>query len=783
VYLTILILFSGDIMRFHANKIFYPLGAGILLVALFVSCAFPFQNPQEVALTDISEQLTYTSISRQGFMGGSVLYNPDQPSSGQLAKGVRIAVRLGTVAVEYQGDIPVFSDIRDESQYGYITINSIDKEHVGFGYNEYSIDGRVFRYSVHMIRLNEELDINGDGVKDISYVRPIRKRQGFEEAIYLTFLSSQEELRTSMFAVLPEQYSRGVYPSGLMGINPNDKWLVSKYDGPTTNRAAVQGIVKGDYVLDAQRGEYQRFVGSGGKYRLARSIDETDLELVKPINDTSFYFSTDEFSGEYSAVALFNMLPTVVRTQFSTGQESVPADIVLCLNNVLKYTGLVASILKEMDTEIPQSELDFYLAQATAMSQEELIKLNRLTLEKIYEDDCPSTNSTGSEITEILPLASANIADPNSSYEDENQNQQARGAMEASSYTDYQSKKADIDEKFSKYRKLTKKTFNFDKWKRSLGLPVTIGSAEEVLWEKEYNVMKMPIVSKGTGNAPLSISDKFDLQPGVFGYFSITWGNVSSGVSVGIYATGETGAALSKTLFSSNTTSTAEIRKTTVPISVSLKLFESPPITIGVIYIKLTFNGYLDVPISVYASGDLVTTVYAGFTAFYAAGFEYTLNYGIKYTKIKILWTTIQIPSGIEVRSKLDWKMDNDLVYYAGVIGDIRKGVLVQNAKIGISITPSLSFGPELLICDLIGGGISVGPAIELGFEVGTLPYNGTISTKDIYGDLTFGAGLDVNARFNLYLYIPIILPNGIQSKSQIARLGFEKKPYRLFPK
>jgi hypothetical protein len=43
-----------------------------------MSCAFPSQPPERVELSDISGKLRFNEIARQAFIGGSVLYNPDQ---------------------------------------------------------------------------------------------------------------------------------------------------------------------------------------------------------------------------------------------------------------------------------------------------------------------------------------------------------------------------------------------------------------------------------------------------------------------------------------------------------------------------------------------------------------------------------------------------------------------------------------------------------------------------------------------------------------------------------
>ena len=54
----------------------------ILLACLFTSCAFPSQGFENVKISNIESELTFQKIRCQSFMGGSVLYNPNNPSSG-----------------------------------------------------------------------------------------------------------------------------------------------------------------------------------------------------------------------------------------------------------------------------------------------------------------------------------------------------------------------------------------------------------------------------------------------------------------------------------------------------------------------------------------------------------------------------------------------------------------------------------------------------------------------------------------------------------------------------
>jgi len=127
----------------------------LFLVLLIFSCAFPFQDGADVNLSDISSNLTYNNISRQAFIGGSLLFNPDQPSSGHLASGVHIGVRLGKVDKnEVIPGQPDFSDRLEDSQYGYITISSIDTSNISFIYNQFSGKGKYKYSSTHSINLN-----------------------------------------------------------------------------------------------------------------------------------------------------------------------------------------------------------------------------------------------------------------------------------------------------------------------------------------------------------------------------------------------------------------------------------------------------------------------------------------------------------------------------------------------------------------------------------------------------------------------------------------------------
>lgn len=266
-----------------------------------------------------SVDTSYSVLSRNMFMGGSLLYAADSPSSGHLAPGVKVAVRLGKVnynpAAGAEGSAnpgPMYAENIDSTRYGYITVETVDTNGIRLQYTEYTAGGKssVSKGS-YSVAAGEEKDINGDGIPDISYTPPSYTRSGFEQAVTLNFLSSPEldKLNTTMFAVLPEQYENKEYPSGIIGINPEGKFIAVKYTS-TGARSLVRGIDTGDLIIDGVNHKYQRAVSSAGTYRSARSIADDDTEDIVDSPDLYFPLMSVDFSYE-----LENVDPTVLQSR------------------------------------------------------------------------------------------------------------------------------------------------------------------------------------------------------------------------------------------------------------------------------------------------------------------------------------------------------------------------------------------------------------------------------------------------------------------------------------
>jgi hypothetical protein len=593
-------------MKTKLQSFFSPLALGLSAIVGMASCAFPSQSPQEVALQDISGKLGFNEISRQGFMGGSVLYNPDEPSSGQLATGVHVAVRLGKVEQDATNpSYSLFTDKTELARYGYLTVNSVDKNVITFGYTQYAADGVAQQNSTHTLGLNETADINGDGLDDVAYVKPKHKRSGIEEAVYLTFLSSQETLNTTMFAVLPEQYSRSVYPSGIIGINPDGRFIVSKYEGTTTNRAAVKGVERGDFVLDTIAGKYQRLVNVSASHN-ARAISDSDVEDVEQSGDTNSYlFTESEFANGYNAETLFSALPEAVKAQPFL-QEG---DFVQKLNTLLSDRNLIAQVSQYHEMPVSDAILAETIAQISAMSDAEVIQINRIFIEEIYPEFCPSFFDTAAGFLQVIPLASVIIGSDDYAAIDSDDDSSTRAATTS----EYTAQKNAIDSNFGKFKEIFSKPISLSLSNPSIA---TAGSSFKI---------------------------------GIKGVFNNTWGNIGSSIEAAVYISANVNVSASKQF----------VQKDLLPLSARNSY---PVFAYGPIILNVTLGYSFHLPLSITASANMQFAV----TGMYGAGVEVGLNYGVTTKKV---WF-IPVPVLYCDAYSKSWKI-NDTAYYIGTASGV----------------------------------------------------------------------------------------------------------------
>ncbi|MBR1614985.1 MAG: hypothetical protein IJ673_05820 [Treponema sp.] len=559
------------------KKLFLTAMAVASAAAVFLAgCSDIEAETNTAEVSDISKSITFNSISQQGFMGGSVLYNPDDESKGQLAKNVTIAFRLGYVEkAATKSDEFVYTDMPEKAQFGTMHITSVNLEQISFNTSLFDSDGIALGDNTFTITLNQSADINGDGLPDVEYKIPSRKRAGLEKAIYLNFLSSQATLNTSMFAVLPEQYSRGVYPNGLLGINPDGKFIVRKYeDTENTSRSAVSGTLKGDYVLDTSSGKYQRVIKANNS-RTARAVQDDELEDIDESELAVSYRFSESDIDEESAQNLYEVLPDNVKTV--EGLDTIEK-----LNKILENKDLIQIIKSIREIPIDDDIYDDVIAELAALSSEEIVQLNRIFLEECYPNYCPQVSTNSTAFTEILPLVSVKFGD---SY-DENENSDLITGGRAASAYDYDNQKKSIQNEFNSYKHL--KTIGLDKRIRISFIDA-------------------------------SLSDSY-VSIGMKGNFSASWGSLNTNLR-GVV------------MFQISAKTRFETSRNGNLLDIESGALSYPVFSCGPIILSVNGSLGVSIPFSANLSSATNLSTETQFTGLYGCGFSIGLDYGVKWKK------------------------------------------------------------------------------------------------------------------------------------------------------
>lgn len=661
----------------NLSKMIYA-GLWVLVLMLIISCAFPFQRVETVKLSDISGQLEYDEISRQAFIGGSLLYNPDQLSSGHLVSGVHAAVRLGKVDRDdtIPGQ-PSFTDRAGDARYGYITVNTIDASFISFNYTQYDTTGNYAKTSAHGLSLNETADINGDGIPDVTYSAPVKKRPGMERAVYLTFLSSQEMLNTTMFAVLPEQYSRGAYPNGLFGINPDGRFIVTKYEHENSAvRSAVTGLVYGDYVLDYQTGNYQRMTGAGN-YRSARSVDDSDLTDLSFSYKVDLYFIAEEFNGTLKAENLFRALPAAVQNRYNP--ENFSNEILIpILNRILESHDLIETVAAVRDTGLTEAELTEIRDGIHLIAFDELVQINRFFLNDIYPEVCPELQTNSGDVAFILPLLHVVIRGE-AGFENEDISRNAAG-----NYSSYITRRNTICSNFSKYK--------------------VLGSIDP----------RILFPNKDDGKQ--TNSTVADIRFGVYGKVENNWG---SSIKMEISA-----AVLLQLEWTQMNPALSITKKSLLDKPLSIADISIASFYIGPVLVEITCPIKFDIDLLVNGKPGFTSACFMGFTGLYGAGVNTGANYGIGWKKVLI----IDVPYPY-FTPYFNAETTSDFAYYAGPIDSSLTALLaavtgkeMNNYSSTVELTPKITFNPQVSALKLVSAGFAIDTGLTGKFMISALP-------------------------------------------------------------
>ena len=388
-------------------------GSLLCLSAFFISCTNAIFNDVSdspfTLVSDIRSMMQRADVEKMMFMGGSALYSPKDSNANQIAKNVIIATRIGKVEkMDLGGGQTGYRNSKKEYDLGYIAIDSVSKEEISFSYYRFSKDSnRAVAAGSFVLKEGQKVDLNGDGIPDVQYRKPDVGRQGYKTNMWLSFLCDVTAGDTAtMFSIIPIQYERSAYPNGLLGINPDGQYIISKYEVGSSNRSIVSNIAYGDYVMDTENNVVERFIGEqrNGARSAARTIGDEELKTVDQFSDDStpdtFEFKPQEFAGEFDIMQLFSMLPSnMVPPDF---KSHTITDNTAYLNSLIRQPSFITQLVSANPGQAAD-EINTELARQPISSEMERVIFNRMALALIYPESCPAVNFLSNTLSGIFP--------------------------------------------------------------------------------------------------------------------------------------------------------------------------------------------------------------------------------------------------------------------------------------------------------------------------------------------------------------------------------------------
>ena len=361
------------------------------------------------SVRSVRSLMNRSDAERMLYMGGSVLYSPNDSNANQLAQGAVVATRIGKVIKKDLGcGEYAYQNSKTDYELGFITVDSISKERISFSYYRYpsSSSGPHSFVGSYSLSEGQTADLNGDGTADVKYTRPAPGRKGYKSNMWLTFICDVEESDSAaMFSIVPMQYSKKTYPNGLLGINTAGQYVVNKYNVGTNSRSLVSDISYGDYVLDTEANTLSRYVGASRNSRSAgRAIGDSELQCVEGISSSStpadFEFKASEFGEEYDVKQLLSVMPSSMVTENYSGRNV--AENVAYLNSIIRDSSFIRKLTEANPGDVA-NEINSQLAEAPISGDVERVLFSRHALTLMYPEHCPDVNLYSQSLGSALP--------------------------------------------------------------------------------------------------------------------------------------------------------------------------------------------------------------------------------------------------------------------------------------------------------------------------------------------------------------------------------------------
>lgn len=402
----------------------------LIMASFFFGCSMMMDEmgnggASSSSVQDIRSMMNRSDAERLLYMGGSVLYSPKDSNANQLIEGAVVATRIGKVIKKDLGcGEYAYQNSKTDFELGFIAVDSISKSEISFTYYKFpSADSNKYvSAGSFTLAEGETADLNGDGIPDVMFRKPDAGRKGYKSNMWLTFLCDVEAGDSAaMFSIVPMQYSRSVYPNGLLGINTTGQYVINKYDVGTNNRSVVSNISYGDYVLDTEANTLARYVGENRNSRsAARSIGDSEVQEVESISTSStpedFEFKANEFTEDFDIAALLSVMPSSIVTENCKGRTIV--ENVAFLNQLIREASFIEN-LAEANPGVVANEIKEQLASTPISNETERVIFGRHALTLMYPEYCPDVNLFSQSLSNVLPWLYIDFGDVIENTEEE----------------------------------------------------------------------------------------------------------------------------------------------------------------------------------------------------------------------------------------------------------------------------------------------------------------------------------------------------------------------------
>jgi hypothetical protein len=733
------------------RSVIWKIYAAVCCFVVFccVSCAFPYEDGNWDKSGGGEEYFSYDQLTKLAFMGGSLIYNPELGAAGQIVKRVKIAIRLSKVEVKDSGE-PDELYKETECQFGYITVEDVNSDSIRLSYSEYNSAGNIGVQRPVTIPLGGSGDLNGDGFPDVSWDIPQFKRSGMEEARYLNFIASSEHGNVSMYSVVPAQYARGAYPNGIMGVNPDGRLILTRYQ-PSGDRAAVRGAEYGDIVVDTRLNNYG-YIRDGAKFRIAavrigdagENVSGTVLDpewtgapITAPGDDAVDggdpgynpiipspdngedngvvigeidWFTKEQFTVYATVQKLYEALPSAIKS----GTPSSEDEYIAALNTIIlepprevitavldagtnQFTTEFINGAGELtnSTEYPQDSSSISTSDKKAM----VAAVNRAFLSKAYPALCPLP--TAKTIQEMFPILSVDFSTGDANVL--------------------------ITEQIAELRRIQTE-FNAVMAAERQGTSRAAASGYTTYQNRKNQVQK-DFESKFTNFGSLTFDKKIkneiknvcndgtiSITIGLYGSLKCYWGKIELGVGAALLLNGEIDGP-----------KVSYQRKFALPEWEPKKTIQVGPVL-------------LDVGVSLEAGIKTEANVawangFIGFIGLYGGRVWVGADYGVRF-KWKV------IPVGAYFNTYTSSEKISETVFYGGPKAD---GNMLAES-VNFIVSPYISFGPKLTLWKTIYGKIACGAE---------MPSTLTLMSRhvDYTADLVFGASASAGIKYDFKIF------------------------------